>query len=113
MKGVKHFSLKPTINISEAQGNLQDNARLARYQLLRNWAILNDLQSILIGHTLDDQEENLLIRFLRGSGVDGLASMENMVVRNEILWIRPLLKHRKEELRNYLRNNNYSWIDDP
>ena len=113
MKGVKHFSLKPTMNISEAQGNLQDNARSARYQLLRNWAISNDLQSILVGHTLDDQEENLLIRFLRGSGVDGLASMENMVVRNEILWIRPLLKYRKEELRNYLRNNNYSWIDDP
>ncbi len=113
MKGVKHFSLKPTMNISEAQGNLQDNARSARYQLLRNWAILNDLQCILIGHTLDDQEENLLIRFLRGSGVDGLASMENVVVRNGILWIRPLLKYRKEELRNYLRNNNYSWIDDP
>ena len=34
-------------------------------------------------------------------------------VRNGILWIRPLLKFRKEELRNYLRNNNYSWIDDP
>ena len=113
MKGVKHFSLKPTMNILEAQGNLQDNARSARYQLLRNWAISNDLKCILVGHTLDDQEENLLIRFLRGSGVDGLASMENMVVRNEILWIRPLLKYRKEELRNYLRNNNYSWIDDP
>ena len=113
MKKIKHFSLKPTVNISEAQGNLQDNARSARYQLLRNWAISNDLESILVGHTLDDQEENLLIRFLRGSGVDGLASMENMVVRNGILWIRPLLKCRKEELRNYLRSNNYSWIDDP
>ncbi len=113
MKRVKHFSLKPTVNLSEARGNLQDNARSARYQLLRNWAIANNLQCILVGHTLDDQEENLLIRFLRGSGVDGLASMENMVVRNEILWIRPLLKFRKEELRNYLRNNNYSWIDDP
>ena len=113
MKNVKHFSLKPTANISEAQGNLQDNARSARYQLLRNWAISNDLQSILVGHTLDDQEENLLIRFLRGSGVDGLDSMENMVVRNGISWIRPLLKFRKEELRNYLRNNNYSWIDNP
>ncbi len=113
IKRVKHFSLKPTMNISEARGNLQDNARSARYQLLRNWAISNDLECILVGHTLDDQEENLLIRFLRGSGVDGLASMESIVVRNEILWIRPLLKYRKEELRNYLRNNNYNWIDDP
>ena len=39
--------------------------------------------------------------------------MEDVVVRNEILWMRPLLRLRKEELRNYLRNNNYTWIEDP
>ena len=94
----------------KTKGNLQDNARSARYNLLRNWAISKDLQCVFLGHTLDDQEENLLIRFLRGSGVDGLVSMEHLVVRNEILWIRPLLSLRKEELRSYLRNNNYSWI---
>ena len=113
MKKVEHFSLAPTTHLSKMPGNLQDNARSARYKLLRNWAIAKNLQCILLGHTLDDQEENLLIRFFRGSGVDGLVSMEEMVPRNEILWIRPLLKFRKEELRNYLRNKNYSWVDDP
>ena len=112
-KKVEHVSLAPHTKLSKAQGNLQDNARSARYQLLEKWAISKNLQCILIGHTLDDQEENLLMRFFRGSGVDGLVSMEEVVVRNEILWIRPLLKSRKEDLRNYLRNNNYSWIDDP
>jgi len=112
-KKVEHVSLAPHTKLSKAQGNLQDNARSARYQLLENWAISKNLQCILIGHTLDDQEENLLMRFFRGSGVDGLVSMEEVVIRNEILWIRPLLKSRKEDLRNYLRNNNYSWIDDP
>ena len=81
--------------------------------MLKKWAISKNLQCIFIGHTLDDQEENLLMRFFRGSGVDGLVSMEEIVLRNEILWIRPLLKSRKEDLRNYLRDNNYSWIDDP
>ena len=113
MKKVEHFSLAPTTHLSKMPGNLQDNARSARYKLLRNWAIAKNLQCILLGHTLDDQEENLLIRFFRGSGVDGLVSMEEMVPRSEILWIRPLLKFRKEELRNYLRNKNYSWVDDP
>ena len=113
MKKVEHFSLAPTTHLSKMPGNLQDNARSARYKLLRNWAIAKNLQCILLGHTLDDQEENLLIRFFRGSGVDGLVSMEEMVPRNEILWIRPLLKFRKEDLRNYLRNKNYSWVDDP
>ena len=112
-KKVEHVSLAPVTQLSKAKGNLQDNARSARYELLEKWAISKNLQCILIGHTLDDQEENLLMRFLRGSGVDGLVSMEELVVRNEILWIRPLLKSRKEDLRNYLRNNNYSWIDDP
>ena len=113
MKKVKHFSLAPSTHLSKIQGNLQDNARSARYTLLRNWAIAKNLQCILLGHTLDDQEENLLIRFFRGSGVDGLVSMEEMVARNEVLWMRPLLKFRKEDLRKYLRNNNYSWVDDP
>ena len=113
MKKVKHFSLAPSTHLSKIRGNLQDNARSARYTLLRNWAIAKNLQCILLGHTLDDQEENLLIRFFRGSGVDGLVSMEEMVARNEILWMRPLLKFRKEDLRNYLRTNNYSWVDDP
>ncbi len=113
MKKVKHFSLAPTTHLSKKPGNLQDNARSERYKLLRTWAIAKNLQCILLGHTLDDQEENLLIRFFRGSGVDGLVSMEEIVDSNEILWMRPLLKFRKEDLRNYLRNNNYGWLDDP
>ena len=112
-KKVEHVSLAPATHLLKERGNLQDNARSARYQLLKNWALSKNLQCILIGHTLDDQEENLLMRFFRGSGVDGLVSMEEKVLKNEILWIRPLLKSTKEDLRNYLRNNNYSWIDDP
>ena len=112
-KKVEHVSLAPATNLLKTKGNLQDNARSERYKLLKNWAISKNLQCIFIGHTLDDQEENLLMRFFRGSGVDGLVSMEEIVLREELLWIRPLLKLRKEDLRNYLRNNNYSWIDDP
>ena len=70
-KKVEHFSLAPATQLLETKGNLQDKARSARYQLLKNWAYTKNLQCILIGHTLDDQEENILMRFLRGSGVDG------------------------------------------
>ena len=112
-KKVEHVSLTPAEQLLKVKGNLQNNARVARYQLLKNWAISKSLQCVLIGHTLDDQEENLLMRFFRGSGVDGLAGMEKKSIRDGILWIRPLLNFRKEELRNFLRHRKYGWIDDP
>ena len=73
---ISHFSLKSEIDIKNLQGNIQDNARKVRYDLLTEWAKKEGLKVILLGHTLDDQEENLLIRFFRGSGVDGLASIK-------------------------------------
>ena len=38
-KKIEHVSLTPRVHLSKVQGNLQNNARSARYQLLRNWAI--------------------------------------------------------------------------
>ena len=109
-KKVEHTSLSPATHLLNVQGNLQNNARSARYQLLRNWAISKNLQCVFLGHTLDDQEENLLMRFFRGSGVDGLAGMKKKSIRSGVLWVRPLLKFRKEELRNYLRNNGIEFF---
>ncbi len=112
-KKIKHFSLRTTTNLLKTRGNLQENARIERYKLLKNWAVEQKLQCVLVGHTLDDQEENLLMRFFRGSGVDGLVSMQKSVVRSEILWIRPLLNLRREELQQYLKIKKYRWVDDP
>ena len=88
-KKIEHVSLTPPMNLSKVQGNLQNNARSARYQLLRNWAVSKNLQCVFIGHTLDDQEENLLMRFFRGSGVDGLAGMKKKSARKKRLSILP------------------------
>jgi tRNA(Ile)-lysidine synthase len=112
-KKIKHFSLRVTANLLNAGGNLQENARIERYELLKNWAVEQKLQCVLVGHTLDDQEETLLMRFFRGSGVDGLVSMQKKVFKSDILWIRPLLKFRREELQHYLKINKHCWVDDP
>ena len=54
-KNVEHVSLTPATHLIETKGNLQDNARSARYQLLKNWAYSKNLQCIFIGTKVEDQ----------------------------------------------------------
>ena len=55
--------------------NIQARAREARYRLLGNWLRAHDVETLLTGHTLDDQAETFMLRLARGSGLDGLSGM--------------------------------------
>lgn len=97
----------------EFKGNLQKAAREARRDLLADWARRQGLGHILLGHTLDDQAETVLMRLARGSGVDGLAGMATTRHADGLCWHRPLLAVRRVDLRDYLREKGVSWVDDP
>lgn len=90
-------------------GNLQASARSARYELLDDWVLENDIDVVLLGHTADDQVETFLMRLARGSGVDGLAGMAQ--AQND--YFRPLLGVGREDLRVFLRERKVPWCDDP
>lgn len=97
----------------DGTGNLQAQARAARYALLAGWAKENGLAMVLLGHTEDDVAETFLIRLARGSGLDGLAAMEKYISRNGVEFGRPLLNLDREMLRRFLRRNKIDWIEDP
>lgn len=94
-------------------GNLMANARDARLRLLSGWAQRNELPVIALGHTADDQAETLLMRMIRGSGIDGLAGMAEYRTAFGVDWIRPMLDVRRGDLRDWLTENKIDWIDDP
>lgn len=94
-------------------GNLMANARDARLRLLSGWAQRNNLPVIALGHTADDQAETLLMRLMRGSGIDGLAGMADYRSAFGVDWIRPMLEVQRAELREWLVAHDISWIDDP
>lgn len=97
----------------DGQGNLQAAARAARYALIGEWAVERSIPVVALGHTQDDQAETLLMRLARGSGIDGLAGMRRRRERNQVVWLRPLLDRRRDELRGYLSEREQAWIDDP
>lgn len=95
------------------KGNLQAAARTARAHLLAGWARERDLAAVCLGHTLDDQAETLLLRLMRGSGVDGLAAMAERTERARVVWLRPLLATRRSDLRDMLQSEDLGWCEDP
>ncbi len=61
---------------ARAEGrSLEDAARQARYAFLRRIAAETGAERICAGHTRDDQAETVILHWLRGSGLDGLAGM--------------------------------------
>ena len=93
--------------------NIQSIARIKRYNLLIKECKKNKISYLLLGHHLDDLFENFFIRLLRGSGLNGLISLDKKTTNYDLNILRPLLDLEKKDLR-YLSNKVFNFcIDDP
>ena len=76
------------------------------------------LNTIVTGHTLDDQAETVLMRIIRGAGMRGLGAIHPRIavedddgeISGEI--VRPLLAIRHQELKQYLEEIGQTWRED-
>jgi tRNA(Ile)-lysidine synthase len=110
--GVHHATLH-TDSLRDTGGNLSAAARDARFSLLSEWARAQRCSAVLLGHTMDDQAETVLMRLARGSGTEGLSAMQTALQRAGMLWLRPLLGIRRDALRAVLEAEGVTWIEDP
>ncbi|GAA6208139.1 tRNA lysidine(34) synthetase TilS [Cognatishimia sp. WU-CL00825] len=97
----------------KGDGNLQNEARRARYRLIADWAISRQLSFVCLGHTENDVAETFLMRVARESGVDGLSRMSADFQKSGMHFLRPLLDVSRSELRSFLRHQNIDWCEDP
>ena len=113
---LKNFSIKLDILTwkgTKPKKNIQSIAREKRYKLLADIAKKYRINNILLGHHLDDLFENFFIRILRGSGLNGLVSLDQKTQNNKVNLIRPLLNFNKRDLI-YISNYIFgSYIEDP
>ncbi len=93
--------------------NIQAKAREARYEILTNFCLENDILHLLTGHNLNDISENFLIRLERGSSSTGLSAMRAISSFNQIQILRPLLKFSKTQIQNFAEKNHLEWVEDP
>ena len=63
---------------------------------------------VAVAHNLNDQAETVLQRIIRGTGIDGLSAMS---FKKDNL-IRPMLNISRDEIMNYLHENNYEYCID-
>ena len=104
-----------TLSVEVAAGNLQAQARAARYQTLREWANARGLAALCTAHHADDQAETLIMRLNRGSGVSGLAGARADYLSEDdtLRVVRPLLTFRRAELADVVAASGLNAVQDP
>ena len=87
---------------------LEEAARKYRYKFYLEAAKKFKANKIALGHNADDQVETVLMRFLRGTGLEGLMGIPP--VRGKI--IRPLIECSREEIEKYCKESKIEYRVD-
>ena len=114
-KYLKEYNINHTIltwHHNEINANIQNEARNARYKMLCDYCKENYIDNLFVAHTFDDQAETVLLRILRGSGIDGVSGIDALTVMNEIKIIRPLLSFKKIQILDFLKKEKLIWFED-
>lgn len=86
----------------------EEAGRELRYGFFREILKNHGGGKIAVAHNKNDQAETLLMRIMRGTGIDGLKGMEFKV--GDI--IRPILNIHREDIEAYIKINNIETVLD-
>ncbi|HOT57374.1 MAG TPA: tRNA lysidine(34) synthetase TilS, partial [Ornithinibacter sp.] len=97
------------VEVTTDGAGVEAAARAARYRALEEAADRHGAALVLLGHTLDDQAEQVLLGLVRGSGARSLAGMPPARGR----FRRPLLGTTRAQCRASVTAHGLTWWDDP
>lgn len=92
--------------------SIEGTARRLRYAWFRQLLREIPLDAIATAHTLDDQAETVLAKFLRGAWTEGLSGIHPILNFPEGEVIRPFLHTTRREIETFLYARNQRWRED-
>ena len=92
---------------------VHQQARIVRYELLCNECKQHNIDNLFIGQHADDQAETVLMRFIKGSGIDGLAGMPKTRSFDGVKIVRPLLPITKQRVMDTCEQHKWAFFIDP
>ncbi len=99
-------------NSGKAAETIEEAARRLRYAWFRQLMASGEIDAVATAHTLDDQAETVLAKFLRGAWTEGLAGIHPVLEFPEGRILRPLLAATHAEVEAYLRELGQDWRED-
>lgn len=88
--------VKVQVATGSGSGGLEAAARNARRDVFESYASVNNVKAVLLGHTLEDQAETVLLGLARGSGARSLSGMRAI----DGIYRRPFLNLTRELVRS-------------
>lgn len=106
------------VEVAQDSGlGIEGAARESRYTALIAMAEKQQSRALLLAHHRQDQAETVLLRLLRGAGVQGLAAMQADTERKGLRMLRPFLDIDRDDLLAYVasftQQTGWSPVQDP
>jgi tRNA(Ile)-lysidine synthase len=90
----------------ERKQSIEVAAREARYRFLARAAEDHGARLVALAHHADDQAETVLLRLIRGTGLQGLCGMQvhdPLPTASHLIAVRPLLRVSRANIEQYCR----------
>ena len=95
------------------KGSLEEAARKHRFRFLNQLAKRINACAVVLAHTEDDLAETVLMRILRGTGLQGLRGILPRRQLDNVCFVRPLLNIKKDNILTFLKRKNIPFRVDP
>jgi tRNA(Ile)-lysidine synthase len=92
--------------------SIEEAARRLRYGWFRQLMAAGEVDAVATAHTLDDQAETVLAKFLRGAWTEGLSAIHPVIEFPEGRILRPMLATTRAEVEAYLNAMGQGWRED-